>query len=106
VDPVSSASMHRAATTSAVLEMGSDDLHADGQTVRGAVNRPLTQVARSDAPHRLTQLSGVAASVLERAGESLVITSYEDLNGGRDSSVSNERIPTLPDSAWPSPHGT
>lgn len=54
--------------------------------------RPVTHLAR-DAARRLAIAVDVPASVIERAGDDLVITAFEQPKGGTISSSPNERIP-------------
>ena len=58
------------------------------------VARPLTQLAR-DATRRLVETTAMAASVVEKAGEHLVITAFA-LPEGSDTPTPNERIPYSP----------
>ena len=54
--------------------------------------RPLTHFAR-DAARRVAATVDVPASVIERAGDDLVITAFEQPKGGSISATPNERIP-------------
>ncbi len=54
--------------------------------------RPLAHVAR-DAARRLATAVDMPASVIERAGDDLVITAFEQPNAGAVSASPNERIP-------------
>ena len=54
--------------------------------------RPLAHVAR-EAARRLAAAVGVPASVIERAGDDLVITAFEQPTGGTIPWSANERIP-------------
>jgi DNA-binding IclR family transcriptional regulator len=57
--------------------------------------RPLAQIARQ-AAHRLAETIGMAASVVERAGDSLVITAFEGPDGSLAASMPDQRIPYSP----------
>lgn len=54
--------------------------------------RPVAHLAR-DAARRLARAVDVPASVIERAGDDLVITAFEQPTGGAISASPNERIP-------------
>ena len=54
--------------------------------------RPMAHRAR-DAARRLATVVDVPASVIERAGDDLVITAFEQPKGGAISASPNERIP-------------
>lgn len=54
--------------------------------------RPVVHLAR-DAARRLATTVDVPASVIERAGDDLVITAFEQPQGGAVSAAPNERIP-------------
>jgi DNA-binding IclR family transcriptional regulator len=54
--------------------------------------RPMTHLAR-DAARRLATAVDVPASVIERAGDDLVITAFEQPRGGAIPASPNERIP-------------
>ncbi len=59
------------------------------------VARPLTHLAR-DATERLLEATGMAASVVEKAGDSLVITAFASPEGSDIAAPPNERIPYSP----------
>lgn len=54
--------------------------------------RPVAHLAR-DAARRLASTVDVPTSVIERAGDNLVITAFEQPRGGAISATPNERIP-------------
>lgn len=57
--------------------------------------RPLTQIARH-AARRLAEAVSMATSVIERAGDSLVITAFEGPEGSLTASAPDQRIPYSP----------
>ena len=57
--------------------------------------RPLTAQAR-DAVRRLAHIAGMPASVLERSGDELVITAFENPQTASVTTLPNERIPYAP----------
>lgn len=69
--------------------------------------RPLAAIAR-DAVHRLVESTGMPASVVERTGDELVITAFENPDGSADRTLPHERIPYAPPfgiacAAWDTP---
>ena len=59
------------------------------------VARPLTHLAR-DAMQRLVETTGMAASVVEKVGDHLVITAFAQPEGSDIAVAPNERIPYSP----------
>lgn len=57
--------------------------------------RPLAATAR-DAVRRLADVTGMPASVLERSGDELVITAFENPKSSSVTALPNERIPYAP----------
>ncbi|KUI44825.1 transcriptional regulator [Mycobacterium sp. GA-1199] len=57
--------------------------------------RPTAAVARS-AIRRLAEKTGMAASVVERIGDDLVITAFEDSSHSPPAALPNDRIPYAP----------
>jgi DNA-binding IclR family transcriptional regulator len=62
---------------------------------RFEATRPLLAVAR-EAIRRLAKTTCMSASVVERAGDELVITAFETLDGSTKPVASYERIPYVP----------
>ena len=59
------------------------------------VTRPMAATAR-DAVQRLADVTGMPASVLERTGEELVITAFENGKSSSITAIPNQRIPYTP----------
>ncbi len=57
--------------------------------------RPLAATAR-DSVRRLADMTGMPASVLERSGDELVITAFENPENSSITALPNERIPYAP----------
>lgn len=62
---------------------------------RLATTRPLSARAR-EGIHRLATSTGMPASVVERSGDDLVITAFENPDGFPESILPHERIPYAP----------
>ena len=59
------------------------------------IARPLAATAR-DAVQRLADVTGMSASVLERSGDELVITAFENGKSSSITALPNQRIPYAP----------